>query len=114
FDGQALEVQGYLELEPDEDFCNKLLPVNEIIDASSLKIYPNPSREFVYLFSNKPSCTSIYKVQFVDHLGQVLESKPFDFSTVGFDIRSYSAALYYIRILDKDDNLITSRKIVVY
>lgn len=43
FDGRDLESQGWIELEPNEEFCQTILPTNEIDFDYNLQVYPNPA-----------------------------------------------------------------------
>jgi N-acetylneuraminic acid mutarotase len=78
-----------------------------------LQLYPNPSRDIVYLYTNKWSCLQGSKVQLVDQLGQVLETQPYSQSTVSFDISGYARALYYVRIVNASGATIFYKKLVI-
>jgi hypothetical protein len=43
FDGKDLSGQGYLELEPNTDFCQTILASVEEIPANTLTLFPNPT-----------------------------------------------------------------------
>ncbi|MEM8908714.1 MAG: aryl-sulfate sulfotransferase [Bacteroidota bacterium] len=45
FDGRTLDGQGWIELEPNETFCDQLLPVSDLMERYDLKIYPNPATD---------------------------------------------------------------------
>jgi N-acetylneuraminic acid mutarotase len=76
------------------------------------KLYPNPSSEMVYLFSNNADCLTGYRLEFIDALGRILETKPYA-TLVSFDVRSYARALYFVRLIGKDGDTLFSKKVVI-
>ena len=42
FEGRTLEPRGWIELEPNEEFCDFLLPTEDLFDETAFSIYPNP------------------------------------------------------------------------
>ena len=76
------------------------------------KLYPNPSSEMVYLFSNNADCLTGYRLEFIDAIGQILETKPYA-TLVSFDVRSYARALYFVRLIGKDGDTLFSKKVVI-
>jgi N-acetylneuraminic acid mutarotase len=76
------------------------------------KIYPNPTNDYLYLSSNGPDCFEGYKVQFIDALGKILETKPYG-NLVTFDIRGYARSLYFLRLIGPAGDAIFSEKIII-
>jgi N-acetylneuraminic acid mutarotase len=76
------------------------------------KIYPNPTKDYLYLSSNGPDCFEGYKVQFIDALGKILETKPYG-NVVTFDIRGYARSLYFLRLIGPAGDAIFSEKIIL-
>jgi len=76
------------------------------------KLYPNPSSDMVYLFSNNADCLTGYRLEFIDAIGQILETKPYA-TLVSFDVRSYARALYFVRLIGKDGDTLFSKKVVI-
>ncbi|MFT6111465.1 MAG: hypothetical protein ACJAXV_000234, partial [Bacteroidia bacterium] len=76
------------------------------------KLYPNPSSEMVYLFSNNADCLTGYRLEFIDAIGQILETKPYA-TLVSFDVRSYARALYFVRLIGKNGDTLFSKKVVI-
>jgi N-acetylneuraminic acid mutarotase len=76
------------------------------------KIYPNPTKDYLYLSSNGPDCFEGYKVQFIDALGKILETKPYG-NLVTFDIRGYARSLYFLRLIGPAGDAIFSEKIIL-
>ncbi len=42
FAGRTLEPMGWMELEPNETFCDILLPTADLLDETKFTVYPNP------------------------------------------------------------------------
>ena len=76
------------------------------------KIYPNPTKDYLYLSSNGPDCFEGYKVQFIDALGKILETKAYG-NLVTFDIRGYARSLYFLRLIGPAGDAIFSEKIIL-
>ncbi|MEZ4920587.1 MAG: aryl-sulfate sulfotransferase [Saprospiraceae bacterium] len=49
FDGKDLSSQGWLELNPDTNFCSQILPANSVFEQYQLRMYPNPANDMVTL-----------------------------------------------------------------
>ena len=47
FEGRELESMGWLELEPNETFCDILLPTSDLLDQSRFTVYPNPASDLL-------------------------------------------------------------------
>jgi hypothetical protein len=47
FTGRDLSPQGWIELEPDEDFCDQIVPVAELTKNYKLHLTPNPAQDMV-------------------------------------------------------------------
>jgi len=49
FDGRDLSPKGFIELEPNEVYCDELLSVEILKEEYDLSIYPNPANEMITL-----------------------------------------------------------------
>ncbi|MCB0707401.1 MAG: aryl-sulfate sulfotransferase [Saprospiraceae bacterium] len=49
FDGKDLSSQGWIESEPDEDFCQTILPTLEAFKEYKMDVYPNPGSDVITL-----------------------------------------------------------------
>tara|TARA_B110000902_G_C13744893_1_gene374457 strand:- start:30 stop:362 length:333 start_codon:yes stop_codon:yes gene_type:complete len=78
----------------------------------SHKIYPNPVSNWVYVYSNKPSCYEGFDLVLIDALGQILDSKKYG-NLVGFDVKGYARSLYFIRLIGDNGMTVFSKKIVL-
>lgn len=47
FDGKNLQSQGWIELNPDSNYCDSVLPADELFEEYGLKIFPNPANELL-------------------------------------------------------------------
>ncbi len=55
FAGKDLSPKGYIELNPDTDFCDQLLPTTEPKAPAALKLYPNPASDVLIAEWSKPT-----------------------------------------------------------
>lgn len=73
FEGRDLTPQGYLELEPNVEFCEQLSTVAEVAPEQVLEVFPNPTSGLLFLdwpFA-KAAQVKVYNL-----FGQQLESLP--------------------------------------
>ena len=49
FDGRDLSPKGYIEQEPNTEFCDQLLAIEDLFEEYQLKLYPNPAQEMITL-----------------------------------------------------------------
>lgn len=47
FDNRELSSKGYIETNPDTEYCDQLLPLSEINDRFGMDIYPNPASDMI-------------------------------------------------------------------
>lgn len=52
FDGKDLTPKGFIELNPDINYCNKLVKTENSVQKNNTNIYPNPSSEFIIIESH--------------------------------------------------------------
>lgn len=64
FNGQSLNPQGYIELQPDTVFCDSVLTVGIVeLSQTRLNIYPNPTRNILNVEVQKRASYSMYDLQ---------------------------------------------------
>jgi len=101
FEGRDLTPQGYLELSPNTEFCETILPVTEIDNNYELKVFPNPTSSHLTIEWNFPGMVDI---EIFDYLGQRLDA----FTGMGgrkyCQLENYTAGVYYLRI-NKEESL---------
>ncbi len=96
FQGRDLEPMGYLELDANEDFCDQILPVADLMDMD-LKVYPNPTMGHLIVEWNsvEPQPLNIYDIYGVHRLASMgYGGKKY------VDISSLNAGIYFLRIGD--------------
>lgn len=107
FEGRDLSPQGYLELEPNEGYCDFLLPAKEPLTVrSDLQIYPNPARQHLtidYLNANEPILMSLHEIS-----GKMIRQFQLTAGKTTLDISELQAGIYLLR----SEGMI-ARKIVV-
>ncbi len=104
FDGKDLSPKGFLELEPNEEWCDRLVSVdNPEIPIS--RIYPNPATDMVHLTWDTGK---IIDIEIVDILGRTRLKAKGNGGMKYLDISSLETNVYFIRI----DGM-TANKLVV-
>ncbi|MBK7790059.1 MAG: aryl-sulfate sulfotransferase [Saprospiraceae bacterium] len=93
FEGKSLEPQGYLELNPNPDYCAIL--ETELPQESSLEIFPNPfSNEVkIELHSQKE-----IEVQILDYKGQAVVKEFLKDRNISLDTSHLPAGMYFLLI----------------
>jgi N-acetylneuraminic acid mutarotase len=76
------------------------------------KIYPNPSSDWVYVYSNNVDCYLDYNLELVTSLGQVLQLKKYE-NLVSFNMRGYAAGLYFVRLRGGSGDVVFSKKVMI-
>jgi len=78
------------------------------LEYHDLKIYPNPVNDIIHIQVN----ASKYDVKFLDINGGILEShnNQYDFTLI--NIEPYTTGIYFVQILNKTKNTVTSHKII--
>ena len=94
FNGKELSPIRYLELEPNEAFCEKILPTSDI-DIGTLELYPNPVESYCHIKGpfdeNEISVISIHG-KIVSSLEKITSS-----DEMSIDLSELQAGIYFIR-----------------
>lgn len=100
FEGRELSPKGWLELNPDTEFCQKILPVEDLLENYSLKMYPNPANDMLTLEWD----AGIYvDVEIFDLMGRRM--MPMMRLTGGrryVDTSTFENGMYFIRVNQKE------------
>ena len=94
FIGRDLTPQGFIELNPNEDFCNQLVLIEENYLNRDIKIYPNPGTDFLIVdFPHQPVSLNleIYNIQ-----GQLVSSNTNIVSGERVNISFLPRGIYFI------------------
>lgn len=62
FVGKNLSPKGFIELNPDENYCEKLVGVGDINETARFKVYPNPAIDFLVISSKTNSKVSVTNI----------------------------------------------------
>jgi hypothetical protein len=73
FAGKDLSPKGWIELNPNETFCDDLTPIEEILDQQAFRVYPNPSNHFLAIEWDGMRSVDL---KVVNLLGQMLAHYP--------------------------------------
>ncbi len=93
FMGKTLEPNGYIELEPEVDFCNNILPVKMTYDNDRLSLSPNPVVDIVTISWE----TGLYeKIRILDIFGHVLLEKEISGGMARVDVSDFPKGYYFV------------------
>lgn len=85
----------YLELDPNEEFCDRILPTSEI-ETNDLVLYPNPSPDILHIRAdNKIESVTIYRS---DSQEVILPIDWISNTELVFDISSLAQGLYFLKL----------------
>lgn len=106
FGGKDLSPKGYLELEPDLEFCSKLLPVMEQDHKYSVKLYPNPASDLLTIEWNG----GVYvRLEIFDLLGhKILHKDKITGGKYFVDMSDWNAGVYSVRVNGQE-----TRKLII-
>lgn len=96
FTDRDLSSKGWIELEPDEDFCDQILPVAEAIKNYALRLTPNPANGMVALEWEG----GVYvDIEVFDMMGrQKVEPMRLTGGRRYLDITGWEPGMYFVRI----------------
>lgn len=85
----------FIELEPDEMFCDKILDVEILEDTYSIEVYPNPAKDFLVVKWDAGMYThlDVYNV-----MGQKIQSIMRTGGRTYLDIAGWEAGIYFIHL----------------
>jgi len=92
FDGKDLSPKGFIELNPDETYCDRLVDTKEPEQVFSM-IYPNPASSMVQLTWDSGK---LINIQIADALGRVHISKKGNGGMTFIDVEHLVPGIYYV------------------
>ena len=108
FDGKDLSAKGWIELDPDETYCDRLTSVSSLIEHDNLKIYPNPATDFLHIDLDT---SESLEVRIYNEMGlSILNSEQAAGKSL-LDISILKEGIYFINISNRTLN-ITSKFVV--
>ena len=97
FEGRDLSSKGFLELNPIEDFCNRLVDTSTPEESFSM-LYPNPANDMVHLTWDSGR---IIDIEVFDLVGRKRIHEKGNGGMKYLDISDLEPNIYFIRIDDK-------------
>lgn len=95
FIGKDLSSKGWIELEPNETFCDELLDVEVLAEEYNLMLYPNPTSDYLVVDWDAGMYTylDIYNSQ-----GQKITSLMRTGGRVYLDVSTWESGVYFVQI----------------
>lgn len=93
FDGRDLSKKGFIEMNPDEEYCDELTPTNELIQMKT-KIYPNPATELLHLSWDSGE---VIQIEIFDDLGRLVLSEIGNGGMHFMDVSRLGDGIYFAR-----------------
>lgn len=101
FVGKDLSPQGYLELEPNEEFCSVVAVAEPSEEKASLMIFPNPSTGQVTIHVSTEAIGEMLTVS--DLRSVIILRKPLLTNTAVLDLRNYPPGMYLLQVSGKSE-----------
>jgi hypothetical protein len=95
FDGKDLSSQGYIELNPDTEYCDQVLPIEEVGMDYQLQIFPNPVKNRLTIeWEGMPYSD----IRIFDVLGIQLASFNVSGGRKYVDVATWEAGIYFVQV----------------
>ncbi len=96
FEGRDLSAKGFLELEPDEDFCDQILSsVEAAIADYKLEVFPNPSSDRITI---EWEAGRMVDIEIFNLIGQQITQFEASGGRKYLDVSSWESGMYFIRV----------------
>lgn len=93
FEGRDLTPMGYLELDPDEAYCDLVLEDEDVQVFNGGAVYPNPATDFLNIDFSQGE---IGVLRLVDVYGRTRLSREIPQSSTTLDLQELEAGLYFL------------------
>ena len=94
----------------DTSMCEAVLNVSLLENVVSMYLYPNPSNgEFILKTSN----TINGKIQVTNYIGKVVNETMINGNYILINLKNNNKGLYFIKLIDSNNNLINIKKIII-
>lgn len=87
--------------------------VNSQIISNIIKVYPNPAKNNLIVDYGNYTSMNGYSINIVNINGIVIFSTQVNTQTSIIDISQWSKGLYFVKIIDKQNNIIDNKKIII-
>ena len=94
FEGRDLEAKGFLELMPDEDYCERLVATHDF-EEYGLRLFPNPAQGMTHLTWDTGKKLDI---QVIDLLGRVRLEKEARGGMTYLDVSNFEPNIFFIYV----------------
>ena len=98
FEGKDFSETFYIELEPNETFCDQLLDVEVLEDTYAIDVYPNPANDFLIVEWDAGMYTNL---EIYNAVGQRVEKIMRTGGRAYLDISNYNPGLHFILLEGK-------------
>lgn len=88
----------------------KVIPVIDLNQGFTILVYPNPTSEFIYIESSR--LVKDYHLEIYDTDGRLVIRKRMNELSTSINISQYPTAIYFLRILDANQNKVKVSKII--
>ncbi|MCT4664926.1 MAG: aryl-sulfate sulfotransferase [Flavobacteriales bacterium] len=95
FVGKDLSKKGYIELGPNETFC-ETISVDEV-STKDFVLYPNPTSNNITLDFDQ---NDTYQIRIIDAQGRMLIENQLQGNHIKIDISEFNAGIYFVKIND--------------
>lgn len=92
FEDKDLSAKAYIELNPNEDYCNQLVSIHEATPMQT-KIYPNPAAAVLHFSWNSGE---LIQIRIFDNLGRLRLSETGNGGMHFVDVRDLESGLYFV------------------
>ena len=96
FDGQDLTPQGYIETNPDVDFCDQFfVSTEEVVENNTIRIAPNPASDQIMIeWEGEQNA----QVEVYDLLGRPIYVNQASFGSDQINVSDWEPGFYFVRI----------------
>ena len=96
FDGRDLLPKGYIEAEPDLDFCDELTDIRDLQAQYGLKIYPNPASDMITV---EWEVGKYVNIEIFDFMGRpMINDVQLSGGRKYFDTSQWTTGIYVLRV----------------
>ena len=100
FDGRDLKSKGYIETDPDVDYCDELTDIRDLQVNYGLQIYPNPATDMITV---EWEVGKYINIEIFDFMGRpMVDDVQLSGGRKYFDTSGWTTGLYILRVNKKE------------